>query len=365
MSASDLDDLQTNDSESTSEEDVLLDDSENEQPPNGTAAAVAVAVAEKGKGKDKRRKKKDNKKSNKEGSKDGDKKDKKKRFGIKSAVKRTFSMSSSGFASTFSGEGKGDDEAEPVVDIDVEIGKKAAAMAQERLDEILGRSTWIKRNNRMLDVACFSKDTFEVGSLIARGGFASVHKLSEWYCTSDLNEDENEDKRYVIKSIKIAANRCKTPERLAFVAADMMMEAHFLATLDHRNILKLRGVSNDGLSSFTRGRVDGLFLILDYLPYTLSKKIRQWEKAVEKDPHMNEQCLPERLQAALDVSSALEYLHGKHIIYRDLKPSNAGFSANGVLQLFDFGLAIEIVPSSDPNQVYNLAGKKGTARYVF
>jgi serine/threonine protein kinase len=50
----------------------------------------------------------------------------------------------------------------------------------------------------------------------------------------------------------------------------------------------------------------------------------------------------ERFKVAKDVASALEYLHGQNIVYRDLKPDNIGFNSEGELKMFDFGLAKRI-----------------------
>lgn len=46
---------------------------------------------------------------------------------------------------------------------------------------------------------------------------------------------------------------------------------------------------------------------------------------------------------AVGVARGLEYLHLHRIIFRDLKPSNIGFSASGTVKIFDFGLAREIL----------------------
>ena len=47
----------------------------------------------------------------------------------------------------------------------------------------------------------------------------------------------------------------------------------------------------------------------------------------------------------LQVASALECVHSRNVIYRDLKPTDIGFTCDGTLDLFDFGLACELTPS--------------------
>ena len=45
-----------------------------------------------------------------------------------------------------------------------------------------------------------------------------------------------------------------------------------------------------------------------------------------------------------DVTNAIEYMHDRRIIYRDMKASNIGFDMRGDVKLFDFGLS-RILPS--------------------
>jgi serine/threonine protein kinase len=55
----------------------------------------------------------------------------------------------------------------------------------------------------------------------------------------------------------------------------------------------------------------------------------------------------------------MQYLHKKRVIYRDLKPANVGFDANGTIKLFDFGLALEIVESGR-----RMTPTSGSLRYM-
>jgi serine/threonine protein kinase len=43
----------------------------------------------------------------------------------------------------------------------------------------------------------------------------------------------------------------------------------------------------------------------------------------------------------MSIAKGMEYLHANNVIFRDLKPDNVGFDHDGVVKLFDFGLARE------------------------
>jgi len=112
-------------------------------------------------------------------------------------------------------------------------------------------------------------------------------------------------------------------------------EAKFLASLSHPNIIKLRGMAAAGTSGFSTMDERGYFLLLDRLQCTLEHKIDHWknfDKALQPQLDNGKKrraFLAERLHVAFDVAAALSYLHGHHVIYRDLKPDNIGFDIRG------------------------------------
>ena len=93
-----------------------------------------------------------------------------------------------------------------------------------------------------------------------------------------------------------------------------------------------------------------IFLLVQYSD-TLDDRIQLWKKSAHKAmPSVSQ------IRAAVAVADALDYLHSKNVIFRDLKPANVGFDNLGVLKLFDFGFAVTGQPI-----YHDLAG---TRRYM-
>ena len=125
------------------------------------------------------------------------------------------------------------------------------------------------------------------------------------------------------------------------------------------------------------GRADGFFLVFDRLEGTLFQRLSQWRRRARDDELLHaihkRKKYPEtmklfiqRIKIARDVADAFSYLHDTcNVFHLDLKPGNVGFSADGCLKIFDFGLAVEVQPETDsPDETFDLNGKKGTSRYM-
>ncbi len=210
----------------------------------------------------------------------------------------------------------------------------------------------------------------------------------------DHDDDEEEtttessDQHYCVKFLKPSV----LPERKKFARgiADLAIEAHFLASLNHPHILKIRGVSesfqlfNPSSPSFLADVTHepelsgGCFLLLDQLAITLDKKITQewketqfyWNSFLNRtvqDMRGTKRKLfkLERLTVALQLAQAMQYLHQHNICYRDLKPDNIGFDLQDSLKLFDFGLAKELKDyKRHVDGTYQLTANTGSKRYM-
>jgi len=253
-----------------------------------------------------------------------------------------------------------------------DVAERLVKRTEMRVSQVLAQSHFVQKNCKLYDLPRFERDDLEIGDMIAYGGFSNVHEILSFRVDSELVEDEKEGRQYIVKNLnpKLAFN----PKKLVVGAKDLVMEAHFLSSLQHKNIIELRAWSAAGVAGFSEtGRADGFFLIFDRLKETLSKRISHWRDRAKETKKgslmksrssMRVQLFAERVKVAIDVADAVEYLHSKRIIYRDLKPANVGFDQDGTLKIFDFGLAVELPEGSDPDSTFNLAGNTGTSRYM-
>lgn len=234
------------------------------------------------------------------------------------------------------------------------------------------------------EVAALRRHEIQRGQLLGQGGFSEVYQLAALNIVardaSDADDHDAEptgahasqeareylaalaacsDTSLVVKHLRkdLLSNR----RRFQTAAADLVTEAHFLARLDHPNIIKLRAWTASGVSSLGQGQHDGFFLVMDQIDCTLAEKIQEWKYQDPKSPTKVSHKAT-KLRYARELASALEYLHERRLVFRDLKPENVGI-LNDSIVLFDFGLCRELPESSNLEDQYEMSGV-GTLRYM-
>lgn len=167
---------------------------------------------------------------------------------------------------------------------------------------------------------------YQIGDLIGQGGMARVHEASR-----RLADDGQQP--VVIKRMR--------PEHEPFPRAHerFRREAAIGLALAHPNLVKVFDFDRHGQEPcIVMERIDGLslheLLRCVKLPYEVVRRI------------------------VMNVAEALEYVHDRGILHRDISPGNILISRQGEVKLADFGMARLLAePRTTP-------GFKGTAAYA-
>ena len=222
--------------------------------------------------------------------------------------------------------------------------------------------------------------------IIGEGGFSEVHVVQSihlmqsnhlaatYHKTMTKEEDRNrhsqsnavstKDDSLVIKHPRYALLR--KPKRFLRAVIDLEREAKILVQLNHDHIVKIRGMSlypSAAIALQTSGKFNDYFVLMDRLHETLDSRIKHWKA------ESLEATLPTILKYAVQLASALNYLHDRRLVFRDVKPQNCGLLKNDGprLQLFDFGLCRSLPESSvfpsDDREAFHMS-MAGTIRYM-
>ena len=239
----------------------------------------------------------------------------------------------------------------------------------------------------------FELDELTLGRVLGKGGFGTVSEIKMIQVAGttsnsvggdqegDIGQKQQDkkfiadhcireggDARYAIKALSPEIK--SDSDKFLQGVLDMSVETMFLSVVDHPHIIKMRGRGACGMTH------PDYFLVLDRLYDTLEARIPKWKlqtkkansvmnKLKKKSSEKLDDIMEIKLSYAYDLMGAIEFLHKKGLIYRDLKPENVGFNIRDDIVLFDFGLAREMHDKDKLTEhTWKLTGETGSLRYM-
>jgi serine/threonine protein kinase len=248
----------------------------------------------------------------------------------------------------------------------VEITQKTLVGLLENENEFEHEYTFssIKKNHKNLQY--MSRDDLIIGETLAMGGFGCIIQVHATTLSSS--------NKYVMKTL-IPMSRAASDAKLISAAHQLAKERYFLSHLSHPNIISMYAMSKGGLSVIQETRrLDSYFIIEEYMPMLLTDQIQIWHQKQSQHRQsrwsfkkkINPQIFLEQVTCAVQIASALNYLHHQRVIFRDVKSANVGISAQRQAKLFDFGLAVQLPKDADLDALQpSLGGSRvGTLRMM-
>ena len=173
-------------------------------------------------------------------------------------------------------------------------------------------------------------------------GFQAEYDLNE--ISVDTDGSFNEKKEHFAArsneghySVKYLQDSIAEQDHAENALTQMVRETKILMSLaPHPHLSTIYGITSKGIDSLLDPGRDGYFYITDRIVGTLEDRLSIWRTSYGTEPN-----IIDRLDTALDIASALVYLHDRKLVYY-VRPDKVGFDArNGQIKLCDFGEALQ------------------------
>ncbi|KRX07626.1 Protein kinase-like domain [Pseudocohnilembus persalinus] len=179
--------------------------------------------------------------------------------------------------------------------------------------QVINQNKFQRKENKKKNKKKISIDSFHLLSIIGKGSYAKVA----------LVRKKDNGKIYALKILKKSFIQFRDQKNRVLEERKVLEEA------ENQFVVKMKyAFQND----------EKLFFVLEYCPggelfniINLADSLNTYQTQFY----------------AAQMVLALEYLHSKNIIYRDLKPENVLIDAQGYIKLTDFGLSKRNINSND------------------
>jgi hypothetical protein len=177
---------------------------------------------------------------------------------------------------------------------------------------------WLCGRDAVDDMDTSERGAYDPTKFLGDDVSASDERFSREYIAARSRKKTRKGTRYVVKTVSIDLPKITYMKG----CVDIALEAKFLSTLDHPNIIDLIAVSRAKPCS------QGYFLVLERMSETMGQRIKKWMDVDRQNKSIigiltggkkNELKLyREQIAASYDIANALHYLHSRNIIFRDL-----------------------------------------------
>lgn len=157
-------------------------------------------------------------------------------------------------------------------------------------------------------------DKYSILSEIGRGGMGSVY----------LALDEVLNRKVAVKELKIDEQKKKDPEAYNILIRRFKKEAQVLAQLNHKNIVSVFDIIDHNQNQY---------IIMEYLNGKNLEELLNLQGIFS---------IESAVSVVSDTCLALDYIHKKSIIHRDVKPSNIIILEDDTVKLTDFGVTRDL-----------------------
>ena len=233
------------------------------------------------------------------------------------------------------------------------LALQAAAVAAQDFNESFAH---IRNDDKETSVPLFLGDELVTGhEPLRHWGYFDEFELKAVRARSDLLDDGEFDEEHealrdeIMKvsiqghySIKVLQSGLIDLDYGALAAEDFMTETRLLMNLgSHPHMAQIYGLNRGGIDTLLQPGCLGFFVMTDRIQETLPERLLAWKaKQGYRPPSAPGQTIrrfAQRLEVALDIASALKFLHEKKLVYH-IRPDKVGFNIKDrSVKLFQFG----------------------------